>query len=105
MEADDILNEVSITIDKYTLTGSNLMALGAMGNGDQVSPTNNEWVTISGLGPFTTVDFHDAGKNAFEFNLGSAVPEPSIWAMMALGFAGIGLVGWRPKAKTSALAA
>jgi PEP-CTERM motif len=105
MEADGILNEVSITIDNYTLTGSDLMALGAMGNGDQGSPTNNEWVTISGLGPFTTVDFHDAGKNAFEFSLGSAVPEPGTWAMMALGFAGLGLVGWRSKAKTGAFAA
>jgi PEP-CTERM motif len=55
--------------------------------------------------PTRRLIFHDAGKNAFEFNLGSAVPEPSTWAMMALGFVGIGLVGWRPKAKTSALAA
>ena len=31
--------------------------------------------------------------------VGAAIPEPSTWAMMLLGFAGIGFVGYR-KAKT-----
>jgi hypothetical protein len=105
MNVDGILNQVSITIDGYTLTGSDLMALGAPGNGDQGSPADNEWVTITGLGSFTTVDFHDAGKNAFEFSLGSGVPEPSIWAMMAIGFASLGFMGWRGSQKTSTRAA
>jgi PEP-CTERM motif len=104
MNVDGILNQVSITIDGYTLTGSDLVKLGAIGNGNQGSPTNNQWVTITGLGPFTTVDFHDAGKNAFEFSLGSGVPEPSTWAMMALGFAGLGYAGFRRNSKVRALA-
>jgi PEP-CTERM motif len=29
------------------------------------------------------------------FVLGGVVPEPSTWAMMLLGFAGLGLVGYR----------
>jgi hypothetical protein len=29
------------------------------------------------------------------FVIGGAVPEPSTWAMMLLGFAGLGLVGYR----------
>jgi len=33
------------------------------------------------------------------FNVGTAVPEPSTWAMMSLGFAGLGFAGYR-KAKT-----
>jgi hypothetical protein len=65
---------------------------------------NNEWVTITGLGSFMTVDFHAAGKNAFEFSLGSGVPEPSTWAMMALGFAGLGYAGFRRNSKVRALA-
>ena len=101
---DGILNQVSITIDGYTLTGSDLVALGAIGNGSQNLAENNQWVTITGLGPFMTVDFHDAGKNAFEFSLGSAVPEPSTWAMMALGFAGLGYAGFRRNSKVRALA-
>jgi hypothetical protein len=101
---DGILNQVSVTVDGYTLTGADLVALGAMGNGNQGSPMNNEWVTITGLGSFMTVDFHAAGKNAFEFSLGSGVPEPSTWAMMALGFAGLGYAGFRRNSKVRALA-
>lgn len=29
----------------------------------------------------------------------SAIPEPSTWAMLALGFAGLGLAGWRSRAE------
>ena len=37
MNVDGILNQVSITIDGYTLTGSDLVSLGAIGNGNQSS--------------------------------------------------------------------
>jgi PEP-CTERM motif len=33
-----------------------------------------------------------------DFILGGAVPEPSTWAMMLVGFAGLGFMGWRRKA-------
>ena len=34
-------------------------------------------------------------SNAFEFHMGSTVPEPSTWAMMLVGFAGIGFRTYR----------
>ena len=34
----------------------------------------------------------------------NTVPEPSTWAMMLLGFAGLGYAGWRWTAKREALA-
>jgi hypothetical protein len=34
-----------------------------------------------------------------------ATPEPSTWLMMGLGFAGLGVAGWRAQRKTAALAA
>ena len=34
-----------------------------------------------------------------------AAPEPSTWAMMLLGFAGLGFMGYRASAKRQALAA
>ena len=35
----------------------------------------------------------------------TAVPEPSTWALMALGFAGLGFVGYRKAQKKAAVAA
>jgi hypothetical protein len=43
------LNSLAITVDGYTLTGGDLVALGALGIGDQNSPKDNQWVTITGL--------------------------------------------------------
>ena len=38
-------------------------------------------------------------------SIGGAVPEPSTWAMMLLGFAGIGFMAYRRKAKPALMAA
>ena len=51
--------------------------------------------------------FRNQGVPPFAFNLafqmevsGVATPEPSTWAMIVIGFAGFGLVGWRASRKT-----
>ena len=87
------MNSVAVTIDGYTLTAADLVALGALGEGDQNNPLDNQLVTITGLGAFTQVTFSSTG-NAFEFSLGSGVPEPSTWAMMLVGFATLGFAGY-----------
>jgi hypothetical protein len=99
------INDLSITVDGYTLTGLDLMAMGAHGTGSQTDPKANELVTITGLAAFTTVEFHTS-RNAFEFSLGSSssVPEPATWAMMMLGFAGLGYTAFRRNSKGRALA-
>ena len=97
------LNSIAITVDGFTLTGADLVALGASGNGDQSSPSGNQLVRITGLGDFTQVSFSSTG-NAFEFSLGSAVPEPSTWVMMALGFAGLGYAAFRRNSKKGQMA-
>src|ERR1700723_3600946 len=79
----------TLTLGSFTLTGADLVTDGATGTGDQNSPAGNELVTITGLAPFTTATFHST-NNAFEFSIGTAVPEPTTWAMMMLGFAGLG---------------
>ncbi len=56
------------------------------------------------LGGFTLVDINQPGTWAAPPNI-SAVPEPSTWAMMILGFAGIGFMAYRRKAKPALLAA
>jgi hypothetical protein len=104
IDGNSNLNSLAITVDGYTLTGADLITLGALGAGNQTLPADNQWVTIAGLGAFTQVSFSST-SNAFEFSLGSGVPEPSTWAMMGLGFAGLGLMGWRESRKTAALTA
>jgi hypothetical protein len=43
--------------------------------------------------------------NASEFTNVSGVPEPSTWAMMLLGFAGLGLAGYRASRQAVAVKA
>jgi len=83
-------------------------------NGNQFSPLSNRYVEVTGF-DFNKVVF--ASKyNSFEFanvttspaistgSITTAVPEPSTWAMMLLGFAGLGFVGYRRTIKGEALA-
>jgi hypothetical protein len=98
------MNSVAVTIDGYTLTAADLVALGALGRGDQTNPLDNQLVTITGLGTFTQVTFSSTG-NAFEFSLGSGVPEPSTWVMMLVAFAGLGFAGfWAQRKRVTATA-
>jgi PEP-CTERM motif len=49
-----------------------------------------------GLTPGTFETKWGPGANQnFTLVVGTVVPEPSTWAMMLLGFAGLGLAGWR----------
>jgi hypothetical protein len=54
-------------------------------------------------GNFTSLRF-ETGQTAFEFAFTTAVPEPSTWAMMILGFAGVGYMTYRRR-NAAALAA
>jgi PEP-CTERM motif len=49
---------------------------------------------------FDTLSGHDYSSNAV-----GAVPEPSTWAMLLLGFAGIGFMAYRRKPKPAFMAA
>jgi PEP-CTERM motif len=68
---------------------------------DNVAPVNFSFggSTYSYSGPNG-----EAGAGTFSFSLAAAVPEPSTWAMMILGFAGIGAMTYRRR-KSSMLAA
>jgi PEP-CTERM motif len=100
------LNSISIQLGSTILTGADLIGMGGLtpvlGEGQQGNPADNQLVRITGLDPFTTVTFATTG-NAFEFTLAN-VPEPSTWAMMVLGFAGLGYAAFRRNSKGRALA-
>src|SRR5262249_13115275 len=97
-----------------SVTGSQLAAAGVFGVngfGSQTSPNDNQWFNIRDTaGP---IEFFTASptQNAFEFDMGSSLgraggaPEPSTWAMMVLGFAGLGYATYSRGSKARALAA
>jgi hypothetical protein len=83
---------------------------GGVGNGNtgetwaqfvaQVGSTNVGYVTLDLDGGFTGTQ--QALFNNFTVNdtvVTAAVPEPSTWAMMILGFAGVGFMAYRRKSK------
>jgi hypothetical protein len=103
-------NSFGITVDGFTLTGADLMAMGADGSGSHTDPLGNQLVTISGLAAFTTATFSST-RNAFEFSLVTpgigthgSVPEASTWAMMGIGFAALGYAAFRRNSKSRVLA-
>jgi PEP-CTERM motif len=84
------------------ITGAEVAA--ALGISDTGLNGDSRWVTITDAGkPFTSL-VATSGSPAFEFDLAGAVPEPATWAMMFLGFAGLGYAAFRRSAKGAATA-
>jgi hypothetical protein len=58
----------------------------------------NEWVVIH---PWSTPGqlsaFVDSSFSGGGPGMPGSIPEPSTWAMLVAGFAGLGLLGWRKR--------
>jgi hypothetical protein len=97
----DGLNYTSVPLGANFNLGNNFDA--ALGNPGWSS---GEWLLgpgdyfISGIAIVTP--YSGGGVGALE--LSDAVPEPSTWAMMILGFAGIGFMAYRRKSKPALMA-
>jgi hypothetical protein len=98
----DQYNSITITTDDgntFTYGGFDILppASGDRGNNGSV------FVNFYGVGGYiTSIAFNNAANPAFEvdnFAISAAVPEPATWAMMFLGFAGVGFMAYRRKAK------
>jgi hypothetical protein len=78
------------------ITGSEVAtALGFSADG---SDANSRWVTISDSSSFKSFTASSSSP-AFEFDMAGAVPEASTWAMLMLGFTGLGYAAFRRSAK------
>jgi hypothetical protein len=89
-----------------SVTGSQLVAAGVFGVdgfGAHNNPNDNQWFNVRDTAGPILFFTASSSQNAFEFDMGSSVPEPSTWAMMALGFAGLGYAAFRRGAKARAL--
>lgn len=67
--------------------------------GCQGSPACNSYVTFTSDTAFSHIEL-SSNSNSFEITNISAVPEPTTWAMMILGFLGLGFLGYRKSSKT-----
>jgi hypothetical protein len=88
----------------YFYTGGELAALtGAIADGDQQSKSSNGLFEFSFAAPVTSVTFGSSANSLEVASISSAVPEASTWAMMLIGFAGLGYAAYR-KTKTNRMA-
>ena len=95
-------NDVTGTdlVDANSLFGGNLNpAINGFGN--QFDANDNQWFRVSlADGGQINAFLASSTNNAFEFDMAGA-PEASTWAMMGLGFAGLGFAAFRRGRKTS----
>jgi hypothetical protein len=83
-------------ITAITHTSGNLVA------GDFTNVTwNGTTAVFTGS---TGSDYNAIGGSVIVFDATTAVPEPATWAMMLLGFAGLGFVSYRKTRKTVSIA-
>jgi hypothetical protein len=94
------------SIDTYNVltlfngASSVVVPVPPVADGDQFADDSNRYFVVSGFN-FDKAVFGSNG-NSFEFDnvaVGGGVPEPSTWALMLLGFVGLGFAGYR-KAKS-----
>jgi hypothetical protein len=74
----------SAVSDTSTYIGQTFGSLG-------VTPGTYRWTWGAGANQNLTADF-------------AVIPEPSTWALMLIGFAGLGLAGWRSLRRSVAIA-
>jgi hypothetical protein len=73
-------------------------------NGSQNDYIANRYVTFTDTtigGSFNEMVL-TSGQNSFEFTNVNGVPEPTTWAMMVLGFLGLGFLGYRKSSRSVA---
>jgi hypothetical protein len=110
----DIAFDVQLTpvsgqkTDSFTISDFTGTQLDATGTEVDAADTDKQFSTTAVGGAFTSVDVHsltgfDEIKH-IEISGLAAVPEPSTWALMGLGFAALGLLGYRKTRSDNALA-
>jgi hypothetical protein len=67
---------------------------------DDLRDYSLEWANVDGVQVF--VELNGTLANSPDGSWAATTPEPSTWAMMLVGFAGLGVAGWRAQRKIAA---
>lgn len=94
-----VTNAIPFPVDELTFSNSYDAPVGPWAN--SINPAG----TVVDIADVTlcSLSSYPCGLAAFGSPASSAVPEPSTWAMMLLGFAGLSFVGYRRRSSTSFL--
>jgi hypothetical protein len=85
------------------INGNNPILLASLQNsGNQFDYLANRYVQFTDAGGTFDRVVITSGQNSFEFTNVNAVPEPATWAMMILGFFGVGFMAYRRKSLNGA---
>lgn len=99
----DTYNTITIdtTSGSQTINGTDIATMfasaGIQATGCQTQTNCNRYFTFTGNGDLITGFSMSSSSNSFEITNISAVPETATWAMMVLGFFGLGFVAYRRK--------
>jgi hypothetical protein len=98
----DDFNTITLS-DGTTYTGTQIAGMfpGGASNGCQLQTDCNRYVTFTDTTGTLTGFSMSSAQNSFEITNISAVPEPATWAMMILGFLGLGFLGYRKSSGAS----
>jgi hypothetical protein len=100
------VNDLGEIVGDYVDTGGVMHGfLDNAGSFTTLDPTGSTATTINGINDSgTVVGFYVNANGSTIGTEGTMVPEPSTWAMMLLGFAGFGLLGYRKMRQRTAAA-
>ena len=90
------VNDLGEIVGDYTLANGNMFGfLDRGGVFTTLDPFGSTTVTANGINDLGQVVGFYADANGNTIGFETTIPEPSTWAMMLLGFAGLGFLGYR----------
>jgi PEP-CTERM motif len=99
------VNDLGEIVGDYTLSDGNMFGfLDKGGVFSTIDPFGSTAVTANGINDKGNIVGFYTAANGNTIGFETTVPEPSTWAMMLLGFAGLGFLGYR-KVRQGTLAA
>jgi hypothetical protein len=99
------VNDLGWIVGDYTLSNGNMFGFVDRGGVfSEIDPFGSTAVTANGINDHGQIVGFYTAANGSTIGFETTVPEPSTWALMLLGFAGLGFLGYR-KVRQGTLAA